>query len=293
MVENNYYDILGVKKNATTKEINNAYRRLTKKWHPDHCKDPSAEEKMIAINEAINVLRDPILRKNYDEQLELSGSSDKKDHGETPYNPQKTYKPKPQQSHSKKSYSKKTEPKKTGIPHKYILAIGIIFVICIAVIIGVILTKQGPFGAGAPVNISANTTSTLTSTGALYTKSVDLANAGNYQEALDAAGQALAMNVTSLTGLIQSNRAGILVMLHRDNEAITAADAALAVEGNLTAVHSIAWYNKGNALRALGRIAEAQDAYNHAYALDNTLVPPDMSADVPVAPVSTTIKSPS
>ena len=136
---------------------------------------------------------------------------------------------------------------------------------------------------------AADSQESFNSSGALYTKSVDLANAGNYQEALDAADQALAMNVTSLTGLIQSNRAGILVMLHRDNEAITAADAALAVEGNLTGVHSIAWYNKGNALRALGRIAEAQDAYNHAYALDNTLVPPDMSADVTV---TSTPKSP-
>lgn len=127
------------------------------------------------------------------------------------------------------------------------------------------------------------------SAGALYTKSVDLANAGKYREALDAADQALAMNVTSLTGLIQSNRAGILVMQHRYSEAVTAADAALAVEGNLTTVHSIAWYNKGNALRAQGKITEAQDAYDHAYALDNTLVPPDMSADVPV---TTTPKSP-
>jgi tetratricopeptide (TPR) repeat protein len=128
---------------------------------------------------------------------------------------------------------------------------------------------------------AADSEESFNSSGAFYTKSVDLANAGNYQEALDAADQALAMNVTSMTGLIQSNRAGLLVMLHRNNEAIFAADAALAVEGNLTGVHSIAWYNKGNALRALGRIAEAQDAYNHAYALDNTLVPPDMSADVP------------
>jgi tetratricopeptide (TPR) repeat protein len=144
---------------------------------------------------------------------------------------------------------------------------------------------------------AADSQESFNSSGALYSKSVDLANAGKYQEALDAADRALAMNVTSLTGLIQSNRAGILVMLHRNNEAITAADAALAVEGNLTTVHSIAWYNKGNALRALGRIAEAQDAYAHAYALDNTLVPPDMSADVPVtsmpeSPLSPTANPP-
>lgn len=124
--------------------------------------------------------------------------------------------------------------------------------------------------------------------GKLYSDSVDLANAGKYQEALDAADRALAMNVTSLTGVIQSNRAGILVMQNRYDDAITAADAAIAVEGNLTAVHSIAWYNKGNALRALGRIAEARSAYEKAYALDNTLVAPDMSADIPGVPVTST-----
>jgi tetratricopeptide (TPR) repeat protein len=144
---------------------------------------------------------------------------------------------------------------------------------------------------------AADSPESFNSSGALYSKSVDLANAGKYQEALDAADNALAQNVTSLTGLIQSNRAGILVMLHRYNEAITAADTALAVEGNLTTVHAIAWYNKGNALRALGRVSEAQDAYTHANALDKTLVPPDMSADIPVtsvpeSPLSPTQKSP-
>lgn len=128
----------------------------------------------------------------------------------------------------------------------------------------------------------------MQSAGALYSQSVDLANEGKYQQALDASDKALAMNVTSLTGLIQSNRAGILVMLNRNNEAVTAADAALAIEGNLTGVHSIAWYNKGNALKNLGWTAEAKDAYAHAYALDKTLVPPylgpDVSMTTPVPP---------
>jgi tetratricopeptide (TPR) repeat protein len=127
---------------------------------------------------------------------------------------------------------------------------------------------------------AADSPESFNAAGALYSNSVDLANAGKYQEALDAADKALAMNVTSLGGAIQSNRAGILVMLHRYDEAIAAADAALAFGGNLTSVHSIAWYNKGNALRALGRIPEAQVAYDHAYALDNTLVPPDMGSDI-------------
>lgn len=121
------------------------------------------------------------------------------------------------------------------------------------------------------------------SAGALYSQSVDLANEGKYEQALSAADRALALNVSSMNGLVQSNRAGILVMLHRYDDAVAAADAALAIEGNLTAVHSIAWYNRGNALRAQGKITEAQASYDRAFALDNTLVPPDMSGDVPVA----------
>ncbi len=125
----------------------------------------------------------------------------------------------------------------------------------------------------------------IDSAGALYSESVDLANAGKYPEALDAADKALALNVTSLYGLIQSNRAGILVMLDRNEEAVVAADAALAVQGDLTTVHSIAWYNRGNALKNLGRFTEAKDAYEHAFALDNTLLPPAMGS-TPVPPTN-------
>ena len=110
--------------------------------------------------------------------------------------------------------------------------------------------------------------------GALYTKSVDLANAGNYSEALSDADQALTLNATSLIPLIQANRAGILVELGRNNEAITAADAALSYKGNMTTLQSIAWFNKGNALRNLGRLEEARAAYSNATALDPTLKPP-------------------
>jgi tetratricopeptide (TPR) repeat protein len=138
--------------------------------------------------------------------------------------------------------------------------------------------------------LAADSSDSINSAGSLYSQSVDLANAGNYQQALTVADKALAMNVTSLTGLIQSNRAGILVMLNRNDEAITAADAALAVEGNLTTVHSIAWYNKGNALRALGRTDEARTAYAQAAELDPSLVAPDLPPGTWSAePVTSTI----
>ena len=129
------------------------------------------------------------------------------------------------------------------------------------------------------------------SAGALYSKSVDLANEGKYKEALQAADQALALNVSSLMPVIQANRAGILTVIGRYDEALMAADAALASEGNLTTTHSIAWYNKGDALRHLGRVDEAKTAFARAQALDPTLLPPnDMTAFV--TPQSTTAKSP-
>ncbi len=61
-----YYDILGVARNASEKEIRKAYRDLARKYHPDVCKDPGAEEKFKKINEAYSVLSDPQKRAQYD-----------------------------------------------------------------------------------------------------------------------------------------------------------------------------------------------------------------------------------
>ncbi len=163
--------------------------------------------------------------------------------------------------------SKKIPPKTSKKSRKYLLVFTLIAIITIAAVF-LVLTRPAPSAAPPDTNTS------FQSAGALYTKSVDLANEGNYQQALDAADQALALNVSSLTPLIQANRAGILVMLGNNTEAITAADVAIAAEGNLTTTRSIAWFNKGNALRNLGMIDEARAAYANATALDPTLQPP-------------------
>jgi len=62
-----YYEILGVSKDATEKEIKSAYRKLARKYHPDvNKKDPSATEKFKDINEAYEVLSDNEKRRRYD-----------------------------------------------------------------------------------------------------------------------------------------------------------------------------------------------------------------------------------
>ncbi|MFX1324539.1 MAG: molecular chaperone DnaJ [Promethearchaeota archaeon] len=62
-----YYEVLGVNKDASTNEIKLAYRKLARKLHPDMNKtDPNAKEKFIEVQEAYEVLSDENKRRNYD-----------------------------------------------------------------------------------------------------------------------------------------------------------------------------------------------------------------------------------
>ena len=63
----NYYEVLGVSKDASDKEIRQAYRRLARQYHPDVNKnDAAAEDKFKDINEAYSVLSDEDARNKYD-----------------------------------------------------------------------------------------------------------------------------------------------------------------------------------------------------------------------------------
>ncbi|MFD8234756.1 DnaJ C-terminal domain-containing protein [Streptomyces sp. NPDC059696] len=61
-----FYDVLGVSRTASQDEIQQAYRKLARKYHPDVNKDPGAEERFKDLNEAYSVLSDPKTRARYD-----------------------------------------------------------------------------------------------------------------------------------------------------------------------------------------------------------------------------------
>ena len=82
-MKRNYYDVLGISKNASEKDIKSAFRKLSKKYHPDICKEENAEEKFKEINEAYTVLSNPEKRQMYD----TYGSVDPNDIGEQGFNP--------------------------------------------------------------------------------------------------------------------------------------------------------------------------------------------------------------
>ena len=62
-----YYEVLGVEKGATKKDIKKAYRKLAMKYHPDVSEDPEAGEKFKEISEAYAVLSDDEKKNTYDQ----------------------------------------------------------------------------------------------------------------------------------------------------------------------------------------------------------------------------------
>ena len=65
-----YYNLLGVSRDAGTNEIKKAYRKLALEYHPDRNKN-SSEEKMAQINKAYEILSDKKLKSEYDKFCKL------------------------------------------------------------------------------------------------------------------------------------------------------------------------------------------------------------------------------
>lgn len=66
MAKLDYYDLLGLSRNASQEEIKDAFRKLAFKYHPDRNKRPEAEEKFKEVSEAYAILSDPEKRRQYD-----------------------------------------------------------------------------------------------------------------------------------------------------------------------------------------------------------------------------------
>lgn len=66
-MKRDFYEILGISKNATKDEIKKAYRKMALEWHPDKNKSPDAEEKFKEINEAYEVLSNDQKKSAYDQ----------------------------------------------------------------------------------------------------------------------------------------------------------------------------------------------------------------------------------
>lgn len=67
MAKRDYYEVLGVSKGATADELKKAYRKLSKKYHPDINKEADAEDKFKEISEAYEILSDPQRKAAYDQ----------------------------------------------------------------------------------------------------------------------------------------------------------------------------------------------------------------------------------
>jgi curved DNA-binding protein len=66
VADRDYYQALGVARDASSEEIRRAYRRLAREYHPDVNKDPGAEDRFKEVSEAYDVLRDREKRDRYD-----------------------------------------------------------------------------------------------------------------------------------------------------------------------------------------------------------------------------------
>ena len=64
-----YYEVLGIEKGASDREIKRAYKKMARKYHPDLNRDDpkTAEEKFKEVNEAYEVLKDPKKKQAYDQ----------------------------------------------------------------------------------------------------------------------------------------------------------------------------------------------------------------------------------
>lgn len=101
----NYYEILGISKNADQKTIKSAFKKLAFSYHPDkQPNNPAAEEFFKQINEAYQTLSDPEKKRRYD--FLLNYSYDQASYTNTTFSERKTYKPRHEEKSVYERYGK-------------------------------------------------------------------------------------------------------------------------------------------------------------------------------------------
>ncbi|MFW6150266.1 MAG: molecular chaperone DnaJ [Chloroflexota bacterium] len=75
-IKRDYYEVLGLPRNASHEEVRRAFRRLAFQYHPDRNRDAEASDRFKEINEAYQILSDPTKRAQYDRSGGTMGSAD-------------------------------------------------------------------------------------------------------------------------------------------------------------------------------------------------------------------------
>ena len=89
-----YYSLLGIAFPSSLDEINNAYRQMAKRWHPDLNPGKDVSEMMKDINEAAEILRDPVKKKRYDVEYIVAFGENREQKKEDTRYENSTYEPK-------------------------------------------------------------------------------------------------------------------------------------------------------------------------------------------------------
>ena len=135
----NYYEILEVSVNASKEVIKNAYRALTKKYHPDSYKgDPEyAQEKMKEINEAYETLMDDNKRLiyDYDNGFKIDPNAPKEE--------TEIIEKEEEKANNTKENENKEDKIKLLLKNKKIIIIGVIILFIVAFMIGILLAGSG------------------------------------------------------------------------------------------------------------------------------------------------------
>jgi tetratricopeptide (TPR) repeat protein len=258
------YHILGVSSDATTKEIVIAFRRRVKQWHPDVCHYPDAEERMREINEAAEILCNPILRTKYDEALARDIFTGQEDHD-------RAWRAQAKQSYATHSHKKnrrrstrpatstaRTEPWVSPATIRFAAGccagVLVIIILSVVIITGMNMLK---LSQGSSYNALLPPPLSSTSPPATYSQTIEegdkLLEAGDYEGAVRVYDSVIAENPGQAQKEMWYNRGMAQNVLGHYQDASQSFDRVLAMAPK----DSLALAQKGAALLGLGRYDDA------------------------------------